>query len=487
MSQQNTRRGVSGSGGRSSLPNSGAFHRQRRDGVNKPLANDSSGSKDGVSQGRGKYLHNKSQGRGSRQFSGKPGLKYVYRQKSPATDVNLNSLEGGDSQLRQTECFVASDLESENVFDFSSDSKTPMPDIIPNLPMAEGIHMKQLESFPLLDSIKETLEEEREGTAAMNNDFSSPGEVKDELVGKEPLLPAKTDIQEQAFRGKDVKNFVGIGGSGHSVPRAVVCCFDICPPKTGTPILLKPSLLVTNRQKRNQVKLDTEGPTRIALRSGMVLLKNYLFTSDQVKIVKECRNLGLGPGGFYQPGYRGGATLHLNMMCLGKNWDPQKRVYEDIRSIDGAKPPIIPAYFNQLVREAIKDSHALIGNNSVAQNVETILPMISPDICIVNFYKASGKLGLHQDRDESQESLEKGLPVVSFSIGDTAEFLYGDEEDVTKAQRVNLESGDVLIFGGKSRHIFHGVRAIITPTTPKALQEETNIRPGRLNLTFRQY
>lgn len=92
-----------------------------------------------------------------------------------------------------------------------------------------------------------------------------------------------------------------------------------------------------------------------------------------------------------------------------------------------------------------------------------------------------------QDRDESQESLEKGLPVVSFSIGDTAEFLYGDEEDVTKAQKVNLESGDVLIFGGKSRHIFHGVRAIITQTTPKALQEETNIHPGRLNLTFRQY
>lgn len=30
MSQQNTRRGVSGSGGRSSLPNSDAFHRQRR-------------------------------------------------------------------------------------------------------------------------------------------------------------------------------------------------------------------------------------------------------------------------------------------------------------------------------------------------------------------------------------------------------------------------------------------------------------------------
>jgi len=39
---------------------------------------------------------------------------------------------------------------------------------------------------------------------------------------------------------------------------------------------------------------------------------------------------------------------------------------------------------------------------------------------------------------------------VSFSIGDTAEFLYGDEREVDKAKRVLLESGDVLIFGGKS-------------------------------------
>lgn len=92
-----------------------------------------------------------------------------------------------------------------------------------------------------------------------------------------------------------------------------------------------------------------------------------------------------------------------------------------------------------------------------------------------------------QDRDESRESLELGLPVVSFSIGDAGEFLYGDQRDIDEAQKVVLESGDVLIFGGKSRHVFHGVTAIHKNTAPKALLEATNLRPGRLNLTFRQY
>jgi alkylated DNA repair dioxygenase AlkB len=92
-----------------------------------------------------------------------------------------------------------------------------------------------------------------------------------------------------------------------------------------------------------------------------------------------------------------------------------------------------------------------------------------------------------QDCDESEASLVKGLPVVSFSIGDSADFLYGDQRDEDKAEQVKLESGDVLIFGGESRHVFHGVSAIHPNTAPKTLLEETNLRPGRLNLTFREY
>ncbi|OMO66040.1 Oxoglutarate/iron-dependent dioxygenase [Corchorus olitorius] len=269
--------------------------------------------------------------------------------------------------------------------------------------------------------------------------------------------------------------------------QSVIKPFDICPLKSGTPVMLKPSLLVKNREKRNEIKRSMEGESGIVLRSGMVLLKNYLSISDQVKIAKTCRELGLASGGFYQPGYRDGAKLNLQMMCLGKNWDPESGNYGDLRPIDCAAPPGIPRQFYLLVEKAIKDSHALIQQKVRVSRVEDILPSMSPNICIVNFYSASGRLGLHQDRDESPESLQRGLPVVSFSIGDSAEFLYGDQRDVDKAEKVELESGDVLIFGGKSRHIFHGVTAIKPNTAPKALLEETNLRPGRLNLTFREY
>lgn len=110
-----------------------------------------------------------------------------------------------------------------------------------------------------------------------------------------------------------------------------------------------------------------------------------------------CRDLGLGPGGFYQPGYRDGANLHLKMMCLGKNWDPVTSQYGTARPTDGAVPPTIPAEFYQLVGKAIQDSHALIEKKSRGRrDIEAELPFMSPDICIANFYSATGKLGLHQ-------------------------------------------------------------------------------------------
>ncbi|BAT97569.1 hypothetical protein VIGAN_09104900 [Vigna angularis var. angularis] len=120
-------------------------------------------------------------------------------------------------------------------------------------------------------------------------------------------------------------------------------------------------------------------------------------------------------------------------------------------------------------------------------HAEDILPSMTPDICIVNFYTNNGKLGLHQDRDESRESLQKGLPVVSFSIGDSADFLYGVRRNEEEAEWVMLESGDVLIFGGEFRHIFHGVPSILPNSAPKELFRDSGLSPGRLNLTFRQY
>lgn len=112
--------------------------------------------------------------------------------------------------------------------------------------------------------------------------------------------------------------------------------------------------------------------------------------------MKTCRELGLGPGGFYRPGYQDGGKLRLQMMCLGLNWDPQTRKYEDHRPVDGCEPPDIPLEFNLLVRRAIQDAHAVIIKDFKISNVEDMLPAMSPDICIVNFYTINGRLGLHQ-------------------------------------------------------------------------------------------
>ncbi|KAK6148771.1 hypothetical protein DH2020_016296 [Rehmannia glutinosa] len=263
--------------------------------------------------------------------------------------------------------------------------------------------------------------------------------------------------------------------------------FDICEERDKNIPKLKTPLLVKNRAMRSEMKRQAQGVNIQTFRSGMILLKGYISLKDQVKLIKSCRDLGRGHGGFYQPGYRDGAKLHLKMMCLGKNWDPETSMYGDKRPIDDAKPPPIPDDFQQMVKEALQECHGYLESHSKVRNVRDILPSMSPSICIINFYTNNGKLGLHQDKDESQESIRKRLPVVSFSLGDSAEFLYGEQRDIDKADKVVLESGDVLVFGGESRLIFHGVSNIIPDTAPKPLLEETNLRPGRLNLTFREY
>ena len=107
---------------------------------------------------------------------------------------------------------------------------------------------------------------------------------------------------------------------------------------------------------------------------------------------------------------------------------------------------------------------------------------IEPDICIVNHYAGDGRMGLHQDKDESERSLAAGLPVVSISIGDTARFLFGGTRRRDPVDVIWLESGDAFVFGGPSRLRYHGVSRVLPNTAPAGIG-----LAGRINLTFRQY
>ncbi|GJP34498.1 hypothetical protein CLOM_g18939 [Closterium sp. NIES-68] len=224
------------------------------------------------------------------------------------------------------------------------------------------------------------------------------------------------------------------------------------------------------------------------LQDGLVLLKGWLSKQQQIEIVTECRRLGLGPGGFYRPKFLNGGQMKLHMMCLGQqHWEPNLRTYQPRRTyVDDAVPPPLPPSFISLATQAVSTAQTAAQAASGSSN-KSMIPNMTPSVCITNFYSARrGALGMHQDKDEPPVSIRRGAPVVSFSVGDSADFLFGWQRDPEKAARVVLESGDVVVFGGASRLIFHGVPCVHGGTAPDWLIEETRLRPGRLNLTFRE-
>lgn len=99
-----------------------------------------------------------------------------------------------------------------------------------------------------------------------------------------------------------------------------------------------------------------------------------------------------------------------------------------------------------------------------------------PEACLINFYGATAKMGLHQDRDERDFS----APVVSVSLGDTCLFRVGGVRRTDPTASFRLESGDVVVLGGEARLAYHGVDRIY-PDTSDLLRNG-----GRINLTMRR-
>jgi DNA alkylation damage repair protein AlkB len=200
---------------------------------------------------------------------------------------------------------------------------------------------------------------------------------------------------------------------------------------------------------------------------GAFHLKRYLTLTEQRAIVESCRALidGAVPG--YVPVVRGGGKMHVRMLCLGRHWNGRMYRYEETRGdYDQLPVPPLPTAFHDLARD-------------IAASVDMSL---DPDLCILNYYAADGRMGLHQDKDESPQSLAAGVPVVSISLGHSARFLFGGLRRRDPIESMLLESGDAFVFGGAARLRYHGVSRIVPGSAPHELDLD-----GRFNLTFRQY
>jgi alkylated DNA repair protein (DNA oxidative demethylase) len=99
----------------------------------------------------------------------------------------------------------------------------------------------------------------------------------------------------------------------------------------------------------------------------------------------------------------------------------------------------------------------------------------APECCLMNFYGETARMGLHQDRDESDFS----QPVVSVSLWDDGLFRIGGLERVGSTESIWLSSGDVVVMGGEARLTYHGVDKI------RFGSSRLLSKGGRLNLTLR--
>ena len=204
----------------------------------------------------------------------------------------------------------------------------------------------------------------------------------------------------------------------------------------------------------------------VEIHPGAFHLPGHLTLDEQRWLVERCREIGRGQAGFYVPTVRGGAKMRIEMICLGRHWNARTYKYEATRSdYDGLPAPPVP------------DDFAALATRVAAEVGMTI----DPQLCILNAYPVTGKLGLHQDKDEQPDTLAAGIPIVSVSVGDTAKFLVGGASRRDPKTAVLLQSGDAVVLGGPSRMRYHGVLSIVPDTAPAELQME-----GRFNLTFRQ-
>jgi len=224
----------------------------------------------------------------------------------------------------------------------------------------------------------------------------------------------------------------------------------------------------------------------VVLQDGFVQLVGFVPADIQQRIVDEMRELGTSSKGFFAEQFDGvKVSKDVSRMYLGMHWNAQAQTWDTTRSnLDGEPAPAIPKFFVDMYNEAVKRANREL--TSKANKKRKLVPFpegTAPSLGVVNFFPAGATMQIHQDRTESKESIAKGFPVMGICIGDSCDFPYGIEQPTAsqKPKTLRLESGDVYLFGGSARMLWHGVSRVIPRSAPPSLR----LLPGRLSVTLR--
>jgi len=217
---------------------------------------------------------------------------------------------------------------------------------------------------------------------------------------------------------------------------------------------------------------------RSEIAPGAVHVPDWLPLDEQRRLVDACRAWARPPAPMHHTRTPGGGVMSVQTVCLGWHWSPYRYTRTAI-DVDGAPVEPMPGWLGDFGRRALADvygpdaGHREAGGPAGAAGDGPY----EPDTALVNFYDAEARMGLHQDKDERSDA-----PVVSLSIGDTCTFRFGNTESRGRPYTdVELQGGDLFVFGGPSRFAFHGV----TRVRPGTGDPATGLTAGRLNITLR--
>jgi len=230
-----------------------------------------------------------------------------------------------------------------------------------------------------------------------------------------------------------------------------------------------PTAVSTNRPAPTLPGFDdvrAHEPTRRDVAPGVVVVSNWLTAGEQRDVVEQFHQWALPPAGLRHPRVPSGRLMSVQSVCLGWHWQPYRysRTADDT---DGAPVKPIPAALSRLACRAVADTFGAASGAA-----------FQPDAVIANLYAPGARLGLHQDAEEPSDA-----PVVTISLGDSCLFrIAGVDRRTAPFIDLRLHSGDLLVFGGPSRRVFHGVPRVEDGTGP----HDIGLPPGRLSITVRE-
>jgi DNA oxidative demethylase len=197
---------------------------------------------------------------------------------------------------------------------------------------------------------------------------------------------------------------------------------------------------------------------KVALGPGITLLRGFADSTQLMPLIEKVA----ATSAFRHLVTPGGQTMSVAMTNCGPlGWvsDRSGYRYDPIDPLSGRPWPQMP----REIRELALGAATLAG-----------FPGFVPDACLVNRYSPGSRLTAHRDADEQ----DYAQPIVSVSLGLPATFAFYGLTRGGKGNSLELRDGDVLVWGGPSRLVYHAVR----PVKPGEHPITGNFR---YNLTFR--